>query len=78
MPFRVTDRANRDLQRTSRRGFILERAGWQVEIADAQKGLASLARKTDRIAAWVLAELSRRELVPAIGLPDPYPDNRRA
>jgi transposase len=51
----------------------LERAGWQVAIADAQKvkGLAPLACKTDRIDAWVLAELSRRELVPAIWLPDP-------
>jgi transposase len=51
----------------------LERAGWQVEIADARKvkGLAPLACKTDRIDAWVLAELSRRELVPAIWLPDP-------
>jgi transposase len=35
----------------------LELAGWQVEIADAQ--------------AWVLAELARRDLVPAIWLPDP-------
>jgi len=51
----------------------LERAGWEVEIADAQKikGLAPLACKTDRIDAWVLAELSRRDLVPAIWLPDP-------
>jgi transposase len=51
----------------------LERHGWEVEIADAQKakGLAPLACKTDRIDAWVLAELSRRELVPAIWLPDP-------
>ncbi len=51
----------------------LESHGWQVEIADAQraKGLAPLACKTDRIDAWVLAELSRRELVPAIWLPDP-------
>jgi transposase len=49
----------------------LERCGWEVEIADAQKvkGLAPLACKTDRIDAWVLAELSRRELVPAIWLP---------
>src|SRR4029450_9914735 len=38
----------------------LELAGWQVEIADAQKvkGLAPLACKTDRIDAWVLAELA--------------------
>jgi transposase len=49
----------------------LERCGWEVEIADAQKvkGLAPLACKTDKIDAWVLAELSRRELVPAIWLP---------
>jgi transposase len=33
--------------------------------------LAPLACKTDRIDAWVLAELSRRDLVPAIWLPDP-------
>ena len=51
----------------------LELAGWGVEIADAQKvkGLAPLACKTDRIDAWVLAELCRRDLVPAIWLPDP-------
>ena len=50
----------------------LEQEGWQVEIADAQKvkGLAPLACKTDRIDAWVLAELARRDLVPAIWLPD--------
>jgi transposase len=49
----------------------LERAGWEVEVADAQKvkGLAPLACKTDKIDAWVLAELSRRELAPAIWLP---------
>jgi transposase len=43
----------------------------EVQIADAQKvkGLAPLACKTDRIDAWVLAELSRRDLVPAIWLP---------
>src|SRR5438067_10102111 len=51
----------------------LEQAGWQVEIADAVrvKGLAPLACKTDRIDACVLAELARRDLVPAIWLPDP-------
>jgi transposase len=51
----------------------LELLGWQVEIADAQKikGLAPLACKTDRIDARVLAELSRRDLVPAIWLPTP-------
>ena len=52
---------------------MLELAGWEVEIADAQKvkGLAPLACKTDRIDAWVLAELSRRDLIPAIWLPTP-------
>lgn len=51
----------------------LEAQGWQVEIADAArvKGLAPLACKTDRIDAWVLAELCRRDLVPAIWLPTP-------
>jgi transposase len=51
----------------------LELLGWQVAIADAVKvkGLAPLACKTDRIDARVLAELSRRDLVPAIWLPDP-------
>jgi transposase len=51
----------------------LEFHGWDVDIADAQKvkGLAPLAPKTDKIDAWVLAELSRRDLVPAIWLPDP-------
>jgi len=49
----------------------LERHGWEVQIADAQRarGLAPLACKTDKIDAWVLAELSRRDLVPAIWLP---------
>jgi transposase len=49
----------------------LERCGWEVEVADAVKvkGLAPLACKTDRIDAWVLAELCRRDLVPAIWLP---------
>ena len=51
----------------------LELRGWTVEIADAVKvkGFAPLACKTDRIDAWVLAELSRRDLVPAIWLPTP-------
>ena len=51
----------------------LERQGWSVEIADAQKvkGLAPLACKTDKIDSTVLAVLSHRDLVPAIWLPDP-------
>jgi transposase len=51
----------------------LELAGWEVQVADAQKvkGLAPLACKTDRIDAWVLAELARRGLIPAIWLPTP-------
>ncbi len=51
----------------------LERVGWSVEIADAQKvkGLAPLACKTDKTDSLVLATLSQRDLVPAIWLPDP-------
>jgi len=51
----------------------LEREGWDVRIADAvkAKGLAPLACKTDKIDAWVLAELARLDLVPEIWLPDP-------
>ena len=47
--------------------------GWEVLIADAQKvkGLAPLACKTDKVDARVLAELSFRDLVPAIWLPTP-------
>jgi transposase len=51
----------------------LELAGWEVQIADAHKvkGWPRWPAKTDRIDAWVLAELSRRELIPAIWLPTP-------
>jgi transposase len=51
----------------------LEFAGWDVAIADATKvkGLAPLAAKTDKIDAYVLAELARRDLVPEIWLPTP-------
>jgi transposase len=51
----------------------LERAGWDVRIADALKarGIAPLACKTDTIDTWVLAELARLQLVPEIWLPDP-------
>jgi transposase len=47
--------------------------GWRVLVADAQKvkGLAPLACKTDTVDARVLAELSWRDLVPAIWLPTP-------
>jgi transposase len=50
----------------------LELAGWDVLIADAARAraLAPLAAKTDKIDAWVLAELGRRDLVPEIWLPD--------
>src|SRR3989440_4572090 len=45
--------------------------GWQVEVADARKvkTVAPLAAKTDRVDARLLAELSRRQLVPALWLP---------
>jgi transposase len=50
---------------------VLAGIGWQVSVADAVKvkGIAPLACKTDKIDAWVLAELCRRDLVPAIWLP---------
>jgi transposase len=51
----------------------LELQGWDVRVADARKAraLAPLACKTDRIDAWVLSELARRDLVPEVWLPDP-------
>jgi transposase len=51
----------------------LELLGWDVRVADARKAtaLAPLACKTDRIDAWVLSELARRDLVPELWLPDP-------
>jgi Transposase len=46
-------------------------AGWQVEVAGARKvkSVAPLACKTDKVDARVLAELCRRELVPALWIP---------
>ena len=51
----------------------LELRGWDVRLADPQRSraLAPLACKTDRIDAWVLAELARRDLIPEVWLPDP-------
>ncbi|MEW6582003.1 MAG: IS110 family transposase [Actinomycetota bacterium] len=51
----------------------LERAGWDVRIADAAraKALAPRCCRTDTIDAWVLCEIGRRDLVPEIWLPDP-------
>ena len=45
--------------------------GWQVEVADARKvkTVAPLAAKTDKVDARLLAELCRRDLVPALWLP---------
>jgi hypothetical protein len=53
----------------------LEEADWDVLIADAKKvkGLAPLTYKTDKIDARVLAELSWRDLVPAVWLPSDDP-----
>ena len=46
-------------------------AGWEVEVADARKvkSVAPLACKTDKVDARVLAELCRRDLVPALWVP---------
>jgi transposase len=45
--------------------------GWRVEVADARKvkTVAPLAAKTDKVDARLLAERSRRQLVPALWLP---------
>ena len=49
----------------------LRAGGWSVQIADARKAKAvgSLAAKTDKLDARVLAELARRDLVPQVYLP---------
>lgn len=49
----------------------LRAAGWSVEIADSRKvkAVAPLACKTDKVDARVLAELCRREMVPAVWVP---------
>jgi hypothetical protein len=49
----------------------LAAAGWDVAVAHARKvrDIAPLACKTDRVDARVLAELCRRDLVPALWLP---------
>jgi len=49
----------------------LAAAGWKVQIADARKAKAvgSLAAKTDKLDARVLAELVRRDLVPQVHVP---------
>jgi transposase len=46
-------------------------AGWEVQIAHARKvrDVAPLACKTDKVDARVLAELCRRDLVPALWVP---------
>src|SRR5512133_78602 len=45
--------------------------GWQVEVADARKvkTVAPLAAKTDKVDARLLADLCRRQLLPALWLP---------
>jgi transposase len=49
----------------------LAECGWQIDIADARKvkAIAPLACKTDKVDARVLADLARRDLVPAIWVP---------
>jgi transposase len=49
----------------------LAACGWGIQIADARKvkAIAPLACKTDRVDARVLAELVRRDLVPALWIP---------
>jgi transposase len=49
----------------------LQACGWEVQVADARKvkAVAPLACKTDKVDARVLAELCRRQLVPALWVP---------
>jgi transposase len=49
----------------------LEAAGWEVQVAHPRKvrDVAPLACKTDKVDARVLAELCRRDLVPALWIP---------
>jgi transposase len=49
----------------------LELSGWEVQVAHARKvrDVAPLACKTDKVDARVLAELRRRDLVPALWIP---------
>src|SRR3954452_11017217 len=49
----------------------LQAAGWEVQVAHARKAKAvgSLAAKTDKLDARVLAELARRDLVPRVHVP---------
>ena len=51
----------------------LARAGWEVKVAHARKvrDVAPLACKTDKVDARVLAELTRRDLVPELWVPPP-------
>jgi transposase len=54
--------------------FVRDRltaAGWEVKVAHARKDrdVAPLACKTDKVDAWVLAELCRRDLVPELWVP---------
>jgi Transposase len=51
----------------------LAMAGWEVQVAHARKvrDVAPLACKTDKVDARVLAELTRRDLVPELWVPPP-------
>src|SRR3954468_23161564 len=62
------------LEMMSGAAWVRERltaGGWVVQIADARKAKAvgSLAAKTDKLDARVLAELARRDLVPQVHVP---------
>src|SRR4051794_934432 len=62
------------LEMMSGAAWVRERltaGGWIVQLADARKAKAvgSLAAKTDKLDARVLAELARRDLVPQVYVP---------
>src|SRR5919205_589549 len=64
--------ARLDLSRKRLDFHLLDAEGASVEVGASAPDADGLRGQTDRIDAWVLAELARRDLVPAIWLPDPH------
>src|SRR5262245_54149983 len=72
--FELGDEVNACLEMMSGARWVRDQlvaCGWEVQVADARKvkTVAPLAAKTDKVDARLLAELCRRELVPALWLP---------
>src|SRR6266545_3075023 len=63
--------AGLDLSRKRLDFHLLDGAGATVERGATPPDVDGLHHLSERLDAWVLAELARRDLVPAIWLPDP-------